>query len=117
MAKILIIDDDEAMQFSCAETLRNAAHDVETADNGFNGMQCVRANPPQLILMDMVMRYGGLPTLRILREQFPRIRVIVMSGTEKARLEIAGNLGASRTISKPFSAEQLLAIVNDVLAV
>ena len=116
MANILIIDDDETMRSVCAAALTHADHQVSTAENGFKGMECVRADPPQLILMDIVMRYGGLATLQVLRDQFPSIRVIMMSGTEKARLEIAGGLGASRIIAKPFSAEQLVTLVNEVLA-
>jgi DNA-binding response OmpR family regulator len=96
--------------------LGNAKHDVETADNGFNGLQCVRAKVPDLILLDIVMNYGGLPTLRVLREQFPGVRVIMMSGSERARLAIAGGLGAARTLAKPFTSEQLLAAVNEVLS-
>ena len=116
MAKILIIDDDKTMQSTCAAVLTNAKHLVTTADNGFEGIESVRSDPPHLILMDMVMRYGGLSTLRVLREQFPGIRVIMMSGTEKTRLEIARGIGASRVIAKPFSAEQLLTLVNEALA-
>jgi CheY-like chemotaxis protein len=62
-----------------------------------------------------MMPYGGLPTIRVLRGDYPNLKIIAMSGGGQPRLDIAGRLGANRTLAKPFSAQQLIAAINDVL--
>ena len=61
------------------------------------------------------MPYGGLPTIRVLRTEFPKVKIIAMSGAGKFRLDMAGSIGANRTLAKPFSAEELTAAVAEVL--
>ena len=115
MARIIIIDDDDALRDTLVRMLTESGHSVAATVNGFEGVKQFRAEPADLILTDIMMPYGGLPTIRVLRGEFPNLKIIAMSGGGQPRLDIAGGLGANRTLAKPFSAQQLLEAINDVL--
>ena len=115
MARIIIIDDDAVLRETLLTLLTEAGHSAVAATNGFEGLQLLRAAPADLILTDLQMPYGGLPTIRVLRTEFPKVGIIAMSGAGKLRLDIAGTLGANRTLAKPFSAEELAAAIAEVL--
>ena len=115
MARIIIIDDDDALRDTLVRILTEAGHTVAATVNGFEGVKLFRAEPADLILTDIMMPYGGLPTIRVLRGDYPNLKIIAMSGGGQPRLDIAGGLGANRTLAKPFTAEQLRAAINDVL--
>ena len=115
MARIIIIDDDDVLRDTLVRMLTESGHSVAATVNGFEGMKLFRAEPADLILTDIMMPYGGLPTIRVLRGEFPNLKIIAMSGGGQPRLEIAGGLGANRTLAKPFTAPQLLEAINDVL--
>ena len=116
MARIIIIDDDDILRETLAGVLTEAGHTVATTANGFEGVALFRAEPADLILTDLVMPHGGLPTIRVLRSEFPQLAIIAMSGGGKSRLDIAGSLGASRTLAKPFTAKELTDAVAEVLS-
>ena len=115
MPKIIIIDDDEVLRETLARVLREAGHTVTVTVNGFEGVKAFRAEHSDLILTDIMMPYGGLPTIRVLRTEFPNLKIIAMSGGGQPRLDIAEGLGANRTLAKPFSSKDLIDAINEVL--
>jgi CheY-like chemotaxis protein len=116
MARILVIDDDETFRALLLEMVTELGHTVVGAPNGFEGLKLFRAAPADLILTDMMMPYSGLATIRILREEFPRLGIIAMSGGAEHRLDYARSLGAHAALTKPFSPSQLAAAIAEVLA-
>lgn len=116
MARILIIDDDEAVRALLLQMLLEAGHTAVAAVNGFEALKLFRAEPADLIVTDMMMPYGGLATIRILHDEFPQVGIIAMTGAGTHRLDYARGLGAHRTLTKPFTAEQLTAAIAGVLA-
>lgn len=116
MARILVIDDDEPFRELLLEMLREAGHTAVAAVNGMEGLKHIRATPADLVLTDMMMPYGGLETIRIVRKEFPRLGLIAMSGGGAHRLDYARSLGAHRTLTKPFTTAQLTAAIGEVLA-
>jgi DNA-binding response OmpR family regulator len=115
MAKIIIIDDDEGLRNTLARVLKGAGHTVATAINGYQGVQLFRAESADLIITDIMMPYGGLPTIRVLRDENPTLKIIAMSGAGQAHLDVAGTLGADRTLNKPFLPRELIEAVNGAL--
>ena len=115
MAKIILIDDDKFLGSILSQALTNAGHSVAIALNGFDGVALYRRDSADLILTDITMPHGGLPTIRVLRGEFPHLPIIAMSGNPK-HLEVAGAIGASRVLPKPFSVEQLTSAVAEALA-
>src|SRR6185369_11092323 len=116
MARILVIDDDEPFRDLVLGMLTEAGHTAVGAADGFEALKLIRATPADLILTDMMMPYGGLATIRIVHEEFPKLGVIAMTGGGAHRLDYARNLGAHRTLTKPFTTEQLAAAIGEVLA-
>lgn len=101
MARILVIDDDETFRALLLEMVTEIGHTAIGAPNGFEGLKLFRAAPADLILTDMMMPYSGLATIRILREEFPRLGIIAMSGGAEHRLDYARSLGAHAALPSP----------------
>lgn len=115
MARIILIDDDEFLGAILVQALTDVGHTVTLATNGFDGVALYRKESADVILTDITMPHGGLPTIRVLREEFPSLPIIAMSGNPK-HLEVAGAIGANRILPKPFSVEQLAAAVAESIA-
>jgi CheY-like chemotaxis protein len=119
MARILIIDDDEAFLSAVEQLLTAAGHAVVTASDGLKAEKLFTAEPYEVILTDIVMpNREGLETVIRLRRDFPDVGVIAMSGgvaNSRTYLELAGRLGAHRILSKPFSSAALLSTIAEVM--
>jgi len=115
MARILVIDDDEILARTLERALSGAGHQVAIAHNGFDGAKQFRSDPADVILTDINMPHGGLPTIRVLHAEFPQLKIIAMSGNP-SQLDVAGVIGASRILEKPFTIAQLKAQVEAALA-
>lgn len=115
MARILIIDDDKSLADTCALVLSTGGYRVATAKDGSEGISVLQVEPADLIITDLQMPYGGIPAIRQLRKLHPKIPIIAMSGAGKSQLEMAGILGAHRTLAKPFTSAELLAAVAEML--
>lgn len=121
MPKILIIDDDEQVRALLFEILERAGFDIIEAVNGAQGLSLFRAQPADLVITDLIMpEKEGVETILELRQEFPNVRIVAMSGGGRNScrdyLQIASQLGARRTIAKPFSRQEILDAVSDALA-
>jgi CheY-like chemotaxis protein len=119
MARILIIEDDDLLRTVLTSALEFAGHSVVQARNGQEGIELFRAVPTDLVLTDIVMPVKeGVETIMILRDERKNLPIIAMSGgaaNAKLYLNIAGRIGAKRILSKPFTPQHLLEIVDQVL--
>lgn len=119
MAHILVIDDEAPMRHVMASTLKAAGHSVSEAADGRDAAVQFRKANFDLIITDILMpERDGLEIIMNLQLDNARVPIIAMTGmvTDSALyLKIAKNLGAWRTILKPFTAEQLLALTSEVL--
>jgi CheY-like chemotaxis protein len=112
MPHILIIDDDEAMRRSLGQTLERLGHQVSAAPDGKAGVARAAERAPDLVITDLIMpEKEGLETILELRAQHPRIRIIAMSGggrlSNEDYLHLASRFGATGTLAKPFTREEL----------
>ena len=118
MARILVIDDDPGMRDFLDEALTAAGHEVFSAANGREGVVLFRAHPAELVLSDMLMpEQEGFETIQQLRAIRPTIKLIAMSGApaEWKVLQMAQKIGANATLRKPFSPEELVCTLDQVL--
>ena len=120
MARILVIDDDTDVRRMVRNMLDRAGHEVAEAPNGDIGTKMFRKEPFDLIITDIFMpEKEGLETIRELHREFPDLRIIAISGGGSvghySYLPLAKSFGATRTLSKPFSHQELLEIVNELL--
>ena len=120
MARILLIDDDEALRGVIALSLANAGHDVIQALDGRQGVELSRVSSFDIVVTDLVMpQQEGMETIAILRREQPNLPIIAISGglpNSDLYLEIAGKIGARRVLQKPFAVSALIAIISEVLA-
>jgi len=54
-------------------------------------------------------------TIRVLRAEFPHLKIIAMSGGGQPRLDIAQGLGANRTLARPFESKELLTAIDELM--
>jgi CheY-like chemotaxis protein len=101
--------------------LEQAGHQVAEAPNGNEGLRLCQQLNPDLIVTDIIMpEKEGLETIMELRRDFPLVKVIAISGGGQTMagstcLHLAKRLGAAKTLAKPFSKQELLAAVREVL--
>lgn len=113
MARVLLIDDDELVLAMLQSALLAAGHEVITAGDGDQGLRALRRQPVDIIVTDIIMPgKEGIETIIEVRRLSPTIPIIAMSGgglhAGRLYLEAAARLGATRTLSKPFSPKKLL---------
>jgi CheY-like chemotaxis protein len=121
MASILIMDDDQAVRTMMRRALERAGHRVSEAQDGAEGMKLYRDAPVDLVITDLYMPgQDGIETIQQLRDEFPRSRIIAMSGgasvAAEGPLRDAEMFGADATIAKPFTMQRLTDVVTDVLS-
>lgn len=120
MPSILIIDDDDSLRDALRRTLHKEGYTIMEAIDGGQGLKQLEHSQADVILLDMFMPdKDGLETLGVLRRTHPGIRIIAMSGGgfqgKVDVLHVAKKLGARRTLTKPFTREQLLEAVREEL--
>ena len=119
--RILVIDDDEQVNSMLREMLKSEQYHVLAASNGVEGIRLLRKEPADLLITDMLMPdIDGVEVIREVRRLWPSLKIIAMSGggigmTPEFYLTLARQLGAMSTLVKPFSREQLLNAVREVI--
>ena len=121
MHRILLVDDDDPFRTMLHKTLERAGYEVQDAPNGRVALALYLENPGALIITDLVMpEKEGLETILELRRNHPGAKIIAISGggrmNAKVNLVMAEKLGATRTLAKPFSQQELFDAVSNVLA-
>jgi len=103
-AKILVIDDQEALRVTYRDFLEDLGYVVFDAASGRHGLELAAREQPELILLDLYMpELDGLATLEVLRKTAPDIPVIVISGTDDIRDVVeALRRGATDYLTKPI---------------
>ncbi|MDX1951781.1 MAG: response regulator [Verrucomicrobiota bacterium] len=119
-SQILIIDDDKVVRNLIGKVLAHEGYEVLEARDGAEGLQLYRKSFPDLVITDLVMpEKEGLETIREIRQAYPCVKVIAMSGGGRSGgedyLKLATKLGATRTLTKPFLKDEMLALVEAVL--
>jgi len=121
MARILIIDDDEAIRSVLTVLLANKNHEVVTAQNGRRGLEAIENDHFDLLITDIFMpEMDGLEAMRLVRKSKPDLPIIVMSGSGNQDatpdfLAMATKLGAIQSIPKPFRPAELFEVVEKSL--
>ncbi len=108
---ILLVDDDVTLRERLARALRERGFDVRTAGSADEAMEQVRADSPEMAVIDLRMPgRSGLELLREMREHDPATRVLVLTGYGSIATAVeATKLGAEGYLPKPVDADELLA--------
>jgi DNA-binding NtrC family response regulator len=120
MPRILLIDDDEHVRRSTKRLLQRAGYEVMEAAHGQMGLQLWRQHGADVVITDVCMpSRDGIEVIVELHSLAPTLAIIAMSGgAGSSSLDLLGTahqVGALRTVPKPFTAGELLATVREVL--
>jgi two-component system, chemotaxis family, chemotaxis protein CheY len=111
VARILVVDDDNAIRLLLRSMLERWGHSVVEAENGAEGLQYYRAAPADLVITDIQMPVmDGLQMIKALRDDFPKAKIIAISG-EKGGLA-AAQLLSQGTFEKPLYMHEFLDAVQ-----
>lgn len=118
-SKILIVDDEKNIRSTLARALEGDTVEILTAVSGEEAIQIIE-NEPEIAVMLLDMKLPGLDGIEVLaRMQHyhnrPAVIMITAYGTVRSAVE-AMKLGAVDYLAKPFSPQQVRALVNEVLS-
>jgi PAS domain S-box-containing protein len=116
---ILVVDDEEAVRVITQRTLENFGYRAIVAKDGADALATYAKRQAEIaaVLTDMMMPImDGLAVIQVLRRINPRLPIIAASGLSASEhIAEAANLGVHHFLSKPFSTEQLLTTLRQVL--
>ncbi len=116
-ARILLVEDEDAVRTFSTRALTNKGYEVITAENGEAGLAVFKEQTKQLDLLitDVMMPGMDGPTLaKEIRAVMPHLKIIFVSGYTEEKLK--DTLGAGiYFLAKPFTLKQLAAKVKEVL--
>jgi len=117
VAAILVVDDESNIRRMVARVLEAEGHRAREADDGRAAIAAIEEEEPEVVLLDLAMpELDGLATLRIVRERWPELPVVMMSGRATLGDAVqATKLGAFHFIEKPLNPEALLLTVRGAL--
>jgi DNA-binding response OmpR family regulator len=119
MKKILIIEDESALQKTLGEVLSQQGYEVLSALNGEIGLKLAQSKKPDLILLDLILpKIHGFDVLKKIKDnpETKKIPVIVLTNLESIEdIKKAIELGATTYLVKAnYSLEELTIKINQV---
>jgi DNA-binding response OmpR family regulator len=108
--KALLVDDEEEFVNTLGERLQLRGIETMIATDGQEALAIIRSDRPQVVVLDIMMPgVSGLEVLRRIKEDFPGIEVILLTGRGTTKEGIEGmNLGAFDFLMKPVKIEELI---------
>lgn len=118
---ILVVDDEPGIRLYLKRLLGNAGFDVRTAADGNEAVASIAAEPPDLVILDvMVGGRDGYEICETVKQDPARAAIKILMLSAKSRpieIEKGMALGADAYLTKPFSMDELRDMVRDLLAV
>jgi CheY-like chemotaxis protein len=116
--RCLVIDDEVPIRTMLRVLLTAAGHEVFEAADGAAALEVLDGHSVDVVFCDLFMPgMDGLATIRTLREAFPGVRVVAMSGGGSKGLDdlldAAHRLGAAVKLCKPFTPEQVWSAADE----
>ena len=114
MEKILVIEDDAAVQRALRRTFETAGFDVAVASDGALAMETFRATMPRIVILDLRLPgKSGQDLCREIKQECSNVPILVLSAASDVLDKVLLlELGADDYVTKPFSPRELLARVR-----
>lgn len=111
--KVLVVEDEPALQETLAYNLARQGYRVETASDGQAALDAARSFQPELIVLDLMLPIlDGFEVARILRQE-TSVPILMLTARDDEIDRVIGlELGADDYLTKPFSMREFLARVK-----
>jgi DNA-binding response OmpR family regulator len=114
--KILIIEDEGEMCLLLNILLNDTHVELEHVQSLLDATDYLDQNHPQLILLDNKLPDGyGIDFITYLRQRYPAIKIIMITGFDSSAKDVAMENGADAFLEKPFTRQQLISQINSLL--
>ena len=119
MATILVIDDEPGIRQTLALILEDEKYNVLCAGDAHAGIKLLEENKVNLIFLDVLLpKLGGLEALEQIRQRWPGLEIIMISGHGNIDMAVrAVKGGAFDFLEKPLSLEKILTVCRNALAI
>ncbi|MFP4452078.1 MAG: sigma-54-dependent transcriptional regulator, partial [Desulfobacterales bacterium] len=114
---ILIVDDEESILKSLSGILMDEGFETITATNGYEALQRIEEQAPDLVLLDIWMPgLDGIETLKEIKNQHPHVQVVMITGHGTIETAVnATKIGAYDFIEKPLNIDRVIVAINNAL--
>ncbi|WP_037370753.1 response regulator transcription factor [Amycolatopsis orientalis] len=114
---LVVVDDEEAVRDSLSRTLRFEGYSVSLAANGAEGIETIRAENPDGVILDVMMPVlDGLDSCRLLRAEGNYVPILMLTARSGVADRVTGlDAGADDYLVKPFALKELLSRVRALL--
>jgi DNA-binding response OmpR family regulator len=116
-ARLLVVEDDDALRSLLARRFEDAGYTVETAATGPDALRAVASAVPDLVLLDVMLPgLDGLDVCRRLRADHALLPILLLTARADELDRVVGlEVGADDYITKPFSVQEVVARVRAAL--
>lgn len=115
---ILVIEDEDTVRLFIRIALESAQYRVSEARDGNEAVAAYKKEPVDIVITDILLpEKDGIETIISLRQINPGIKIVAISGAARREtlLSLAGIFNADRCLKKPFTKDELIATVKEVL--
>lgn len=117
---VLIVDDNSDMRSFVKIVLERAGFEAQVAADGERALDLQRAHPADVLITDIFMpERDGIELIHQFKSAFPQVKIIAMSGggriSTRDYLPLAADIGADLVLRKPFAADTLLSMLQDLV--
>ncbi len=117
MSTILVVDDEQGIREVLQDVLADEGHRVITVEDGFRALEILQEGTVDLVILDVWLpNMGGIDVLKRIRDDWPEIEVVVISGHANINMAVqAVKIGAFDFLEKPLSLEKTITVVENAL--
>jgi len=117
--KVMVIDDSKTIRRTAETLLKKVGCDVVTASDGFEALSKIADNQPNIIFIDIMMpRLDGYQTTALIKnnKRFKKTPVVMLSSKDGLFDRARGRIvGSEQYLTKPFTKEELLSAIKDLV--
>lgn len=115
--KLLIVEDDPAIQRMIGDYFRHVGYDIITAADGEAGVRMAQTERPTAMILDLMLpKLDGLAVCRQVRERNSTLPIIMLTAKDDVVDKVVGlEMGADDYLTKPFSLRELEARLKTIL--
>ncbi len=116
MKRILIVDDNLMMRRLIRNVFREDNYIIKEARNGMEGLKLIDKDSYDLVITDIVMpEMEGIEFIIRLKKNFPKTKIIAISGGQPYYLYMAKKLGIDAIFTKPLNQSDFVSMVKNII--